>query len=124
MYLSLTTLSVYVPPKVREDVTSEKTLVEAAVEIVVDAFRGFRFENVNLGKICLGVAGASSLRSGALTRTSKIVEMLMDSIKGYGGEPSFGSFFWALLGRPNASYVPARKVDRWRVGGEAVLSHR
>lgn len=96
-YLSLATLSLYIQFELRESDTSEKTLVEAAIERIVDAFRGFRFENVDLAKICLGVAGANSLRSGKLAKTSEIVEMLIDSIKGYGGEPSFGAFYGMCL---------------------------
>eukprot|EP00977_Amphora_coffeiformis_P008784 scaffold1992_cov187-Amphora_coffeaeformis.AAC.2 len=97
MYFSLASISLYLPSELRETAASEKSIVEEVADTIIDAFRGFRFDNTDVAKICLGIVGASSLRSGSLTKCSEVVDILIDSAKGYGGEQSFGAFYALAL---------------------------
>lgn len=96
-YLTMAAISVYIPHDARESGSSSNTFVEDIREAVLDAFRGYRFENTEVGKICLGIVGASSLREGQLSIASDIAEILLDSVQGYGGEQSFGAFYGLSL---------------------------
>jgi hypothetical protein len=96
-YLTMAAISVYIPHGARENASSPNTFVEDIREAILDAFRGYRFENSEVGKICLGIVGASSLREGQLSIASSIVETLLEAVQGYGGEQSFGAFYGLSL---------------------------
>ena len=99
MYLIFASLSLYIPFDLREEKTSKTTFVEELCGAVVDAYKSQRFQKEDISKICLGIVAVSSLRFGKrkLKYVTEIVTMLEQSVRGYGGQQTFGAFYGLAL---------------------------
>lgn len=86
MYFILSTLVTYIPVDIPDSEHSTLTLVESIYETIFDAFNNSRFEKDSLARICLGLVGVSSVRSGSLVRAIEVCTVLEQSVRGHGGQ--------------------------------------
>lgn len=89
MYLSLASISVCIS-------LSESTDLDAAEKThksVMEAFTNEDFENMEIGKVCLGFIGISSFHRGCMDDVESILSTLEECVRGYGGEQSFGAYY-------------------------------
>lgn len=97
IYLALSALSIYIPHTQCEPAPSQTTYVEEIIDDVMGAFRNQIFQKEDVAKICLGLVGTSSLRYGITDRTDEIITILEQSVRGYGGQVSFGAYYALAL---------------------------
>jgi hypothetical protein len=107
MYLALSALSLYIPHTLCDsEPGGATTYVQEIFEEVFSAFKNQHFQKNDVGKICLGLISVSALRYGALDRVDEIITMLEQSVRGYGGQVSFGAYYaLALIGQSLPQYV-------------------
>lgn len=115
MYLALSCFSMFLS----DDDDTDNEFSEDVFETVMNAYKRSLFENSDVAKICVGMMGVSSLRCGGLERIDDVVSQLEQSVRGYGGEQSFGAYFGlALIAqagpkflRPDAEYqIPSKEI--------------
>ena len=108
MHLALASIAIYV--SLRE--TEENDVVKDIHESVMRAFDDEDFENDEIGKICLGFLGVSSLNKDLFDQTENLVGSLEDTARGYGGEPSFGAFYaLGLIAKNCLGYLERGKKE-------------
>lgn len=94
MYLTLTAISMYIPHDLRDKSTpDDASIVDDVYRVVMEAFKSSRFENEVVGKICLGLAAVSTVRSGSIDPVLETVDILMQSVKAFGGRKCFGAYY-------------------------------
>ncbi|GKY95699.1 hypothetical protein MPSEU_000530700 [Mayamaea pseudoterrestris] len=99
MYLAFASLSIYIPHHLREG-ESTKPYVEELCLVVLDAYMNQRFQKDDVAKICISVVAVSTLRYGSLERVNDIINILEQTVRGYGGQRTFGAFYGlALIGQ-------------------------
>jgi hypothetical protein len=104
MYLIFACLSMYIPHDLRET-ESTKTYVQELTGVIDEAYKSQRFEKDDIAKICMGIVAVSSLRDGKLDRVTDAIQNLEQSVRGYGGQPTFGAFYGlALIGQGLQQY--------------------
>lgn len=97
MYLALSSLCIYLPFDLQEQASENCTYAQKVFHIVLEAYQSNRFEKDDVAKICLGLISVSSLRSGSLGDAALIVDLLEQSVKGYGGRQCFGAYYGLSL---------------------------
>ena len=115
MYLTMAALSVYLPHM--ED-KHENLAVDHIQMEVFNAFKNLQFHNSDFAKISLAMIAISSLRGGHQERVSDIIGALEQTVKGYGGQLSFGAAYGlaiisqsiSQIDRANASSGDSRMV--------------
>lgn len=108
MHLALAAFSIYVPPNLRESADS-RPFVEEMYDVVLAAFKNFRFEREDISKICLGMIGISAVRYASMEKIDELIDLLENSIVGYGGQVSFGAYYSLSM---IAQALPQRDVKR------------
>jgi hypothetical protein len=106
MYLALSSLCLYIPHTMCEPGPDGATYVREIFDDVLSAFKNQHFQKDDVAKICLGLISTSALRYGAIDRVDEIITMLEQSVRGYGGQVSFGAYYaLALIGQALPQYV-------------------
>jgi hypothetical protein len=110
MYLALSSLCLYIPHTMCEPGPGGAIYVQEIFDDVLSAFKNQHFQKDDVAKICLGLISTSALRYGAMDRVDEIITMLEQSVRGYGGQVSFGAYYaLALIGQ--ALSVPVKALD-------------
>jgi len=94
MYLTMTAISVYFPPRGDKN---EQVILEQVSSDVWNAFKNLQFSNSDISKISLALSAVCALRMGSLERVTEIIGTLEQSVKGYGGQLSMGACYGLAL---------------------------
>jgi hypothetical protein len=93
MYLSLASICIYIPFDLADDNSPQRTCASNIFELIFEAYHNSQFEKDEVSKICLGLIAVSSIRGGSLVSATSVVNILEQSVKGYGGRQSFGAYY-------------------------------
>lgn len=108
MYLALSSLCLYIPHTLSEPGPEGATYVREIFYDVLSAYKNQHFQKDDVAKICLGLISASALRYGAIDQVDEIITMLEQSVRGYGGQVSFGAYYaLALIGQALPQHAKA-----------------
>ncbi|CAB9515851.1 expressed unknown protein [Seminavis robusta] len=114
MYFSMAALSLYVPK--RED-KNERMGVDQIQGEIWNAFRNLQFKNSDCAKISLALTAVTCLRWGFQERVFEIIGALEQSVKGYGGQISFGAAYGLAIIAQAISHTD-RVQSLGGIGGE------
>ena len=90
VYLTLASMCVYIA---RSGDQSDCIVVDKMQGEVWNGFKGLMFLNSDIGKIAIALTAVSAMRFGSHERVNEISEALEQSVKGYGGQISFGACY-------------------------------
>jgi hypothetical protein len=90
MYFTMAVMSLYVPK--RED-RSERMAIDQIQGEIWNAFRNLQFLNSDCAKLSLALTAVTCLRWGFIDHVFEIIGALEQSVKGYGGQLSFGAAY-------------------------------
>ena len=89
MYLALSAL-VFSWTRIYGEGSSDPAVIDICRSIL-DAYTQQYFRNDDIGKICIGLSAAASL-SSELFFSERIIALLKNSVRGFGGSPTYGAF--------------------------------
>lgn len=105
LFLALSCFSIFIPFELHQD-GSDASYVEDIYDTVMTAFKNNEFEKGDVAKICIGLSVVSSFRFTNLERLSGAVSQLEQTVRGYGGEQTFGAYYGlALIAQACSKYV-------------------
>ena len=105
MYLTMAAISVYFP---NSDDKDDALLVEQIRMEVFEAFKSLDFRNADISKISLSLIAINAVRDGKHERASDIMGVLEQTVKGYGGQLTFGAAYGLAL----IAQAVCKKSDR------------
>ena len=92
MYMALSTLALYIP-SILGPYGNHSKCVEEICDEVWHAYKDHEFEDSDIAKLCLGFIGVCAIRSRNMEKLDAIVDILENSVSGYGGQASFGAYY-------------------------------
>ena len=92
LFLALSALALYIPDILGPFGDHSPYIIEICDEIW-QAYKNRQFENSDIGKLCLGFIGVCAIRNRSMELLDEIVEALIKSVTGYGGQASFGAYY-------------------------------
>lgn len=92
MYMCLSCLALHIP-EILGPYGDHSTYVKDIADDICEAYKGHVFEDPNVARLCLGFVGVCDFHLGNEERLTETVHSLEKTVTGYGGQPSFGSYF-------------------------------